>query len=53
MADCTKIRSADKKLEAINQVIHSLGTKLEEKRKKKGKAYQTIFKLNKLYDEKV
>ncbi|MED6154988.1 hypothetical protein PIB30_001130 [Stylosanthes scabra] len=50
---CTKIRNADKKQEAINQVIHSLKTKLGEKQKKKGEAYESISKLKQLYHEEV
>ncbi|MED6161830.1 hypothetical protein PIB30_064453 [Stylosanthes scabra] len=52
-AYCTKIRNAEKKQEAINQVIHSLKTKLEEKQKKKGEAFESISKLKQLYQEEV
>ncbi|KAL4293057.1 hypothetical protein HN51_043543 [Arachis hypogaea] len=53
MAECTKIRNAEKKQEAINQELHSLKRKLGEKQKKKGEVYESISKLKQLYDEEV
>ncbi|XP_020985016.2 proton pump-interactor BIP131 [Arachis duranensis] len=53
MAEYTKIRNAEKKQEVINQELHSLKTKLGEKQKKKGEAYESITKVKQLYDEEV
>ncbi|KAK7290889.1 hypothetical protein RIF29_05655 [Crotalaria pallida] len=43
----------EKKIEAINKVIHSLGTKLAEKHQRKDEAYDSILKLKKLHDEEI
>ncbi|KAI4322689.1 hypothetical protein L6164_022359 [Bauhinia variegata] len=53
MALATKIRHAEREIEAMNKVIRSLQKKMTDKYLRKDEAYQSILKLKKTYDKEI